>query len=198
MERDESLEDTDNLPAPEVIAAEIVEDLQAALDQFSEIASTLAVNDGAPARSLAAYASQPFAWRRFHMPTRHVNTGILLLSATTGCAGGTEPTAVSPSLLCEHVLACKYRPAARRFPAGHRFTSRARHPPRRRRADRVHEELDPYREDPATYLLEAAYGLHNAYVDNERIIERRELVFGLALLALGAETLLWVLALALT
>ena len=30
--RDESLEDTDNLPAPEVIAAEIVEDLQAALD----------------------------------------------------------------------------------------------------------------------------------------------------------------------
>ena len=39
--RDESLEDTDNLPAPEVIAAEIVEDLQAALDQFSEIATTL-------------------------------------------------------------------------------------------------------------------------------------------------------------
>jgi len=39
--RDESLEDTDNLPAPKVIAAEIVEDLQAALDQFSEIASTL-------------------------------------------------------------------------------------------------------------------------------------------------------------
>jgi hypothetical protein len=65
-------------------------------------------------------------------------------------------------------------------------------------ADRVHEELDPYREDPATYLLEAAYGSHNAYVDNERIIERRELVFGLALLALGAETLLWVLALSLS
>jgi len=39
--RDESLEDTDNLPAPEVIAAEIVEDLGAALDQFNEIASTL-------------------------------------------------------------------------------------------------------------------------------------------------------------
>ena len=39
--RDESLENTDNLPAPEVIAAEIVEDLQAALDQFSEIATTL-------------------------------------------------------------------------------------------------------------------------------------------------------------
>ncbi len=42
--RDESLEDTDNLPAPEVIAAEIVEDLQAALDQFSEIASTLSAD----------------------------------------------------------------------------------------------------------------------------------------------------------
>jgi hypothetical protein len=63
--------------------------------------------------------------------------------------------------------------------------------------DRVHEELDPYREDPAAYLLEAAYGLHNAYLDNERIIEQRELIFRLALLALGAETLLWALALAL-
>ena len=42
--RDESLEDTDNLPAPEVIAAEIVEDLQAALDQFSEIATTLSAS----------------------------------------------------------------------------------------------------------------------------------------------------------
>ena len=40
--RDESLEDTDNLPAPELIAAEIVEDLQAALDQFGAIASSLA------------------------------------------------------------------------------------------------------------------------------------------------------------
>src|SRR5262249_36339324 len=39
--RDESLEDSDNLPAPEVIAAEIVEDLQAALDRFAEIASSL-------------------------------------------------------------------------------------------------------------------------------------------------------------
>ncbi len=45
--RDESLEDTDNLPAPEVIAAEIVEDLQAALDQFSEIAATLSAGDAA-------------------------------------------------------------------------------------------------------------------------------------------------------
>ena len=39
--RDESLEDSENLPAPEVLAAEIVEDLQAALDQFAAIATDL-------------------------------------------------------------------------------------------------------------------------------------------------------------
>jgi len=65
-------------------------------------------------------------------------------------------------------------------------------------ADRVEEELSPYRQSPAAYLLEAAHGLHNAYLENERVIERRELVFRLALLALGVETLLWALALALT
>jgi type I restriction enzyme M protein len=43
--RDESLEDTDNLPAPEVIAAEIVEDLQAALDQFAAVASSINDSD---------------------------------------------------------------------------------------------------------------------------------------------------------
>jgi PD-(D/E)XK nuclease superfamily len=36
--RDESLEDTANLPNPDILASEIVEDLQAALEQFSEIA----------------------------------------------------------------------------------------------------------------------------------------------------------------
>ena len=39
--KDESLEDSANLPAPDVIAAEIAEDLQAALDQFALIASDL-------------------------------------------------------------------------------------------------------------------------------------------------------------
>lgn len=39
--RDEALEDSANLPAPEVIAAEIVEDLQAALAQFAAIAEEL-------------------------------------------------------------------------------------------------------------------------------------------------------------
>jgi type I restriction enzyme M protein len=39
--KDESLEDSANLPAPDVIAAEIAEDLQAALDQFTQIAADL-------------------------------------------------------------------------------------------------------------------------------------------------------------
>ena len=39
--RDESLEDTDNLPAPGVIAAEIVEDLEAALEEFRALAESL-------------------------------------------------------------------------------------------------------------------------------------------------------------
>lgn len=37
-----SLEDTDNLPAPEVIAAEIVEDLRSALEEFEALAESLA------------------------------------------------------------------------------------------------------------------------------------------------------------
>ncbi len=47
--RDESLEDVSNMPPPEVIAAEIVEDLQAALDQFAAIVLTLAEADVAVA-----------------------------------------------------------------------------------------------------------------------------------------------------
>ena len=43
--KDESLEDAANLPAPDVIAAEIIEDLRAALEQFEAIAADL----GAPA-----------------------------------------------------------------------------------------------------------------------------------------------------
>jgi type I restriction enzyme M protein len=39
--KDESLADSDNLPAPEVIAQEIVDDLEAALAQFREIAADL-------------------------------------------------------------------------------------------------------------------------------------------------------------
>jgi hypothetical protein len=40
--KDESLEESANLPAPDVIAAEIAEDLQTALEQFSTIAQDLA------------------------------------------------------------------------------------------------------------------------------------------------------------
>jgi len=39
--KDESLEDSDNLPDPAIIAAEIVEDLRAALEQFEAIAEDL-------------------------------------------------------------------------------------------------------------------------------------------------------------
>ncbi len=39
--RDDSLEDSSNLPEPDVIASEIVEDLQAALEQFALIAGDL-------------------------------------------------------------------------------------------------------------------------------------------------------------
>ena len=39
--RVDSLEDTDNLPPPEVIAQEIVEDLEAALADFAAIARSL-------------------------------------------------------------------------------------------------------------------------------------------------------------
>jgi type I restriction enzyme M protein len=39
--KDDSLEDVANLPSPDVIAAEIVEDLQAALDEFALIAADL-------------------------------------------------------------------------------------------------------------------------------------------------------------
>jgi len=40
--KDESLEDTENLPAPDILAAEIVESLEAALEQFRGVADALA------------------------------------------------------------------------------------------------------------------------------------------------------------
>lgn len=39
--RDESLEDTDNLPEPEVLAREIVEELRAVLGQFEGVLEEL-------------------------------------------------------------------------------------------------------------------------------------------------------------
>jgi type I restriction enzyme M protein len=43
--KDESLSDSENLPDPDVLAAEIVEDLEAALAQFREIAGDLGVSE---------------------------------------------------------------------------------------------------------------------------------------------------------
>jgi type I restriction enzyme M protein len=39
--KDDALEESGNLPAPDVIAAEIVEDLEAALEQFCTITEDL-------------------------------------------------------------------------------------------------------------------------------------------------------------
>ena len=39
--KDESLEDSANLPAPGILAAEITEDLESALEQFSQITEDL-------------------------------------------------------------------------------------------------------------------------------------------------------------
>ena len=41
--KDESLEDSENLPAPEIIAGEVVENLESALEQFGEIQESLKV-----------------------------------------------------------------------------------------------------------------------------------------------------------
>ena|SRR5258708_898141 len=43
--KDDSLGDSSDLPDPAILAAEIIEDLQAALDQFAQIAADLGVAD---------------------------------------------------------------------------------------------------------------------------------------------------------
>jgi type I restriction enzyme M protein len=54
--RDESLEDVDNLPPPEMIAQEIVEDLEAALAEFAAIAESLGAREGDAARDAPTQA----------------------------------------------------------------------------------------------------------------------------------------------
>jgi type I restriction enzyme M protein len=44
--KDKSLTDTDSLPAPDVLAQEVVDDLEAALEQFSKLAARLAPKAG--------------------------------------------------------------------------------------------------------------------------------------------------------
>lgn len=43
--KDDSLEDTDNLPAPEILAAEIVEQLEAALEEFRSVEEALIITE---------------------------------------------------------------------------------------------------------------------------------------------------------
>ena len=52
--RDESLEDSENLPPPDVIAGEIMEDLRAALEQLEEIAADLGADTMVVDRQSAA------------------------------------------------------------------------------------------------------------------------------------------------
>ena len=52
--RDESLEDSENLPPPDVIAEEIMEDLRAALEQLEEIAANLGADTMVVDRQSAA------------------------------------------------------------------------------------------------------------------------------------------------
>jgi type I restriction enzyme M protein len=54
--RDDSLEDSDNLRAPEVLASEIIEELEAALLEFTQVSRLLAVTTQ-PAEGAAPEAS---------------------------------------------------------------------------------------------------------------------------------------------
>jgi len=56
--RDEPLGDASALPAPDVLAPEIIEEFEAALDQFSELAASLPVQaTEGPSRSGVAEVS---------------------------------------------------------------------------------------------------------------------------------------------
>jgi hypothetical protein len=57
--RDESLEETANLPEPDVLAAEIVDDLEAALEQFRAIAEDLGEEQITPHGSASTPSSSP-------------------------------------------------------------------------------------------------------------------------------------------
>ncbi len=62
--RDDTLDDASNLPAPGVLAAEIVEELEAALAQFTELAATLPISiDAMYADAYDEHPiSEPGAW----------------------------------------------------------------------------------------------------------------------------------------
>ncbi len=64
--------------------------------------------------------------------------------------------------------------------------------------DKMYRNLNVGDDMPETLGLRAAYALREAYITNRAIIEQRETIFRLALIALGLETVFWVLALLLS
>ena len=66
--RDESLEDSDNLPPPDVLAQEIVEDLEAALSEFAQIAESL--GDASSSRPEAGHTTVLEVGRLLEGPER--------------------------------------------------------------------------------------------------------------------------------
>jgi type I restriction enzyme M protein len=60
--RDDSLEDSDNLPAPEIIAREIVADLEAALAEFAAIADALESAVDPPVVNVHSHNDRPMPW----------------------------------------------------------------------------------------------------------------------------------------
>jgi hypothetical protein len=63
-------------------------------------------------------------------------------------------------------------------------------------ARRTYDELYPLSGNVAEAQLRIAYSARDRYVENKAVIDRLELAFQAAVLTLGAQTLLWALALA--
>jgi hypothetical protein len=60
----------------------------------------------------------------------------------------------------------------------------------------TYRELFPLAEDVAQAQLRVAYSARDRYVENKEVIDGLEFAFQVAVLCLGAQTLLWALALA--
>jgi hypothetical protein len=63
-------------------------------------------------------------------------------------------------------------------------------------ARRTYAELYPFSGNVAEGQLRVAYSARDRYVENKVVIDRLELAFQTAVLTLGAQTLLWALAVA--
>jgi hypothetical protein len=73
------------------------------------------------------------------------------------------------------------------WPRTLRFAFDARH---------TYEQLYPLAESVSEAQLRLAYSARDRYLDNKDVIDRLEAAFQGAVLSLGAQTLLWALALA--